>query len=292
MFGLSVRRESYILPQIIRRSYVDGPSFRERWADMDEEEKERVRKSRKLKAWRAPMEPQDHYLQAFNISTNKHGFFSNKFSLKLTDWFSWYKQHQMDYVKWSQRYIPERQQTLGNDLALAHFVVHRNGKVRMKGSQTFMDIKNALDLPDTFTPNWFLEEVDVSGTEICYEGLENFANLGRLKIAAFRNCQYFDDWCLERILNMCPNLEVLDISDNVKITERGLEGAYRNCNLKKLIVTDWGYGVSFELVCLMLEDAVPGLQVEIKTPTVANEKLNASPDVVAESTIKRDQVFK
>lgn len=292
MFGLSLKGQRSILPQIIKRLYCD-PSSRERWADLDDEEKERVRKSRKLKAWKGQRTEADHYLQALNIGTNRHGIFMNKGTIKLTEWISWYERKQIEYLRWSQRYIPERQEVLGNDLGLAHFIVHRNGRVRRKGSTEFIGADDILELPNKYIPTWFLEEVDASGTELCYEGIENFTDTSRLKIAAFRNCKNFDDWCLERLLCLCPNLQVLDVSDNEKITERGLEGVYRAWNLEKLIVTDWGHGAAFELTCIMLEEVLPKITIEIKKPNAEHLKSNENPAFIAESTAPTaDQVVK
>ncbi|XP_015122841.1 distal membrane-arm assembly complex protein 2 [Diachasma alloeum] len=289
MFGLSLRRQTCRLPQIIRRFHDLPPSFRERWADMDDEEKARVNKSRKLKRWGPQLKPEEHFLQAFNIDVNRHGIFQKKGSIKLTDWIAWWRRKQQDYLKWSQRYIPERQEILGNDLALAHFILHRQGKIRRKGCKEYMVADDIVDLPSKYEPTWFLEEIDASGTELCYEGLDNFADIPKLKIAAFRNCQYFDEWCLERLVCLCPKLEVLDISDNENITERGLEGLYRAWNLKKLIVTNWGHGAAFELTCLMLEEALPQLQVEIKKASAEGAVSDENSGATAESTVVKEE---
>ncbi|XP_063980497.1 distal membrane-arm assembly complex protein 2 [Diachasmimorpha longicaudata] len=277
MFGLSLRRQTFNLSQIIRRYHNESPSDRERWADMDDDEKAKVMKVKKLKAWKPPMISEHHAVQLVTVDIGKLGVFQHKVSLKWTDWIAWWRKKQLEYLRWSQRYIAERHEILGNDLALAHFLLHRNGKIRRKGSKEYMLPDMAVDLPCKFDPTWFLEEIDASGTEVCYEGLDNFANIPRLKIAAFRNCRYFDEWCLEKFVALCPNLEILDISENEQITERGLEGLYRAWNLKKLIVTNWGHGAAFELTCLLLQEALPQLNLEIKIPNSADEStVNAS----------------
>uniref|UniRef100_A0A6V7KWZ6 Uncharacterized protein n=1 Tax=Bracon brevicornis TaxID=1563983 RepID=A0A6V7KWZ6_9HYME len=245
--------------------FYSNPSDGERLSHITDEDK--AKDSRRLKNWRPDAPPPQGFLAAFNISGERHGIFSHSVSLKPSDWIAWYRRQQMAYLRWSQMYNPARQNALGNDLALATFLIHRNGKVKKKGMKRYLTKDDIPDLPTTFQPTWFVEAVDVSGTDICYEGIENFKNVHRLKKAAFRNCKHFDDWCLERVVALCENLEELDVSENQKITERGLEGLYRAWNLKKVIVTDWGHGAAFELTCLLLEDSNPELTVEIRKPS-------------------------
>lgn len=231
---------------------------------------EKNNNARKLKKWRNEHRPaQNSLLSMFNSESNEGGFFKVKPAFKVTNFKSWYKGKQREYLEWSQRYIEERHQTLGSQLAITHFVLHRGGKVRPKGAANYLCHDDILNLPTSFTPNWLINEIDFSDSEICYEGLDNFKNLSSLRKISFKSCKYFDDWCLEKLLFMCPTIEYLDISDCESVTARGIEGLYRSPHLKNLIVSDFVNSVEFELTCLILEDCIPGLTVKIiKTPKI------------------------
>jgi len=90
------------------------------------------------------------------------------------------------------RYNPKRNSILGNDLAAAHFVVFRKGKVRFMNKENWVDSyrKDAkptdkdedlpvitfemCSLPVNYDPTYRVEAIDVSGMSLRYEGLLNF----------------------------------------------------------------------------------------------------------------------
>ncbi|XP_011161841.1 distal membrane-arm assembly complex protein 2 [Solenopsis invicta] len=180
----------------------------------------------------------------------------------------WYRYHKVQYNKTSQAFNPERHEILGANLATAHFLVHRGGRVRFKGNSywTERDEKGRYQLPNTYDPSYVLEAVDINGFDLHYEGLSNLCGLMKLKWLSLKDCKNIDDWGLDKISAEFPKLEYLDISGCEKITERGLECLYRMTNLKKLIVTNHYKTVAFELACFMLEDCIPGLTCEILIP--------------------------
>lgn len=165
-----------------------------------------------------------------------------------------------------QKYISERHEILGSDLATAHFIVHRGGKVRFEGGDWIelnKDEKDCSELPNKFVRNMFLHSVDASNTNIRYEGLDNFTNLTRLKWLSFQNCCNVDNWFLDRITGeFNETLEYLDISECKGITEEGLSCIYKLKNLKTLCVTNIANTRNFEFMCLLLEDGIPGLTIE------------------------------
>lgn len=91
------------------------------------------------------------------------------------------------------RYNPKRNEVLGNDLAAAHFVVFRKGKVKFFGHDQWVSEyrKDAVPekdeddlpamqfelcaLPTTYDPRYLVEAVDLSNFPIRYEGLENLS---------------------------------------------------------------------------------------------------------------------
>jgi len=189
---------------------------------------------------------------------------------KMTDFSvvtlpKWLAQQKVEAIKYDQRFRPERHEVLGADLAAAHFIVHRGGRVKFKGDTqwTERDEKGKYDLSNEYNVRYHLEAIDVNGFDMYYEGLSNLCGLPRLRWLSLKNCKNIDDWGLDKISAEFPELEYLDISGCEKITERGLESLYRMFNLKTLIVTNHYKSVAFELTCLMLEDCVPGLTCKI-----------------------------
>jgi len=178
----------------------------------------------------------------------------------------WYKHHRVEFIKSSQAFIPERHEILGADLATAHFLVHRGGRVKFRGDDRWTEQKEKDSLPNKYDPRYVLEAVDVNGFDLYYEGLSNLCGLTKLKWLSLKDCKNIDDWGLDKISSEFPELEHLDISGCEKITERGLESLYRMSNLKKLIATNYNKSIAFELSCFMLEDCIPGLTCEILLP--------------------------
>ncbi|XP_024892134.1 distal membrane-arm assembly complex protein 2 [Temnothorax curvispinosus] len=180
----------------------------------------------------------------------------------------WYKHEKEAYSKSAQAFDPQRHEILGADLATAHFLVHRGGRVKFRGNAhwTERDDKGSYRLPNHYDMDYVLEAADANGFDLYYEGLSNFCGLVKLKWLSLKDCKNIDDWGLDKISAELPELEYLDISGCEKITERGLESLYRMINLKKLVVTNHHKSVAFELTCFMLEDCMPGLACEILVP--------------------------
>ncbi|KAL6261105.1 hypothetical protein P5V15_008635 [Pogonomyrmex californicus] len=186
----------------------------------------------------------------------------------LSNIVKWYKHRKVIYTKANQAFIPERHKILGADLATAHFILFRGGRVKFKNNTlwTEQDEKGLYQLPESYDPHYILEAVDMNGFDLHYEGLSNLCGLVKLKWLSLKGCKNIDDWGLDKISAEFPELEYLDISGCEKISERGLESLYRMISLKKLIATNYHNSVAFELTCFMLEDCMPGLSCEILTP--------------------------
>lgn len=73
--------------------------------------------------------------------------------------------------------MPERHQSLGPDLATTHFITARGGKIRFVNNEewiTFDDITEK-KVPSFYVPGFFIEEIDASGMNLCYEGFDNLS---------------------------------------------------------------------------------------------------------------------
>lgn len=163
-----------------------------------------------------------------------------------------------------QQFIPERHRILGNDLAAAHFLVYRKGRVRFYGEENWVK-QNDYDevpLPDRYVHGMFVEAIDCEGVELYYEGLENLRRLKSLRYLSFKNVKSFDDWCLDRVSGSeFESLEELNLSGTV-VTQRGLQSLYRIPSLKKLILDDPYRDSEWSLTIAMLQEIIPDLQIE------------------------------
>ncbi|GFG33747.1 hypothetical protein Cfor_05484 [Coptotermes formosanus] len=176
----------------------------------------------------------------------------------------WIKEVKRDAAILDMRYIPERHQILGSNLAAAHFLVHRGAAVRFVGSTEWIKRRgDEYDLPNKYDPDYLIEAIDILDMKLYYEGLQNMTNLGSLQWLSLQNCLEVDDWWLDRISNEYRmSLEYLDISNCVQVTERGIGALYRMTKLRTLKVHSIASSHMFQLACLMLEDIHPQLKIE------------------------------
>lgn len=177
----------------------------------------------------------------------------------------WWKRKQLETEIAMQGYIPERNKILGNDLAAAHFIVFRCGKVKFVGEDKWIeqDENAKYDLPNNYVPDKLLEAIDCSNMKLHYEGLDNLRGLKKVTWLSFNNCPYIDDWCMDRITGIFRDtVTYLDIRKCNSITDRGLSSLYKVKNLKTLYVSNITKSKSTELTCIMLQDLIPKLEIK------------------------------
>lgn len=179
----------------------------------------------------------------------------------VKDWF----QERRDKMEQSmQAYIPERNEILGKDLAAAHFVVYRGGKVRFVGHKEWaqLDEDDEYDLPRFYDEKYKVEAIDFEGMDLFYEGLANTRMLQRLTHMSVRNVKRFDDWCLDRVSGSdLTALHTLNLV-GTKVTALGLGALYRMPSLKTLILDEkLKNSKEVELTIFMLQDIIPELMV-------------------------------
>ncbi|KAI4469745.1 mitochondrial atp synthase coupling factor b [Holotrichia oblita] len=166
-----------------------------------------------------------------------------------------------------QQYIPERNRTLGNELAAAHFIVYRGGSVKFFGQDFWIKANqfNRYQLPNRFEADWQLQAIDCSGMELHYEGLVNLRDLEKIEWFSVRGCENMDDWCMDRISNIfARTLLYLDIRDCPNITHRGLAALVKMSKLKIVYLDDITYTNEYEMTCLMLQQVLPDLDIRIE----------------------------
>lgn len=160
-----------------------------------------------------------------------------------------------------QLYNPQRVEILGPDLAIAHFVTHRGGIVKFANIDTIYNHKNKLDLPPVKDESYLIEAVNTSGMRLLYEGLDHFRDLKHLRSVSFRGNLEFDSWYMDRLSNIIPHVEYLDLGFCKKLNHHALSSIYRMRNLKCLNVEGISNSVEFHLTCLTIEAENPNLSI-------------------------------
>lgn len=192
----------------------------------------------------------------------------------------WYKRWSSAKAVFDQSFLEDRVAALGCELAAAHFIVYRGGRIRVKGSEEWitMDKGGYDNLPRHFTPGFFVDSIDASGTGLLYEGLECLGNLDYLQSLNLSNCPHIDDWCIDRICGQFSNtLKYLNISNCTSITGLGFAALARLKGLKSLDITGLHKIKDIQLLCLLLEDVIPNIEiigVNYMEPPKYQDKIN------------------
>ncbi|KAK4308313.1 hypothetical protein Pmani_019994 [Petrolisthes manimaculis] len=177
---------------------------------------------------------------------------------------NWFKDLQTNYNITDQSYNQDRVAALGFELAAAHFMVHRKGKIRFRNSVDWVqqDEDGEYELSPHFIPDVYVEAIDATGMDLLYEGLGSMVNLKHLKSLNLSGCQNIDDWCIDRVCaQYWQTLEHLDISHCTKVTENGIAALARLRALKTLNITGFHQLNDIQLVCILLEDSLPDIEI-------------------------------
>ncbi|ETN60536.1 hypothetical protein AND_007843 [Anopheles darlingi] len=230
----------------------------------------RIQEDKERLQWRTPYsERSDSFYSAFKLfaSHNRNSELVEKMqqpiNLAPSAIFEWWQKRKASVEAHMQKFIPERHAALGDDLATAHFIVHRGGSVRFRGQNKWIqkDDDDEYDLPRKFVQGMVLEEVRCDGMHLFYEGTENIQKLLHLKHLSFENVPLFDDWYMDRISgNMLPSLEKLNLRGTA-VTHRGLHCLYRLPNLKLVLVDNPEKDIVWKLTVAELEDWNPELRI-------------------------------
>ncbi|XP_033914069.3 distal membrane-arm assembly complex protein 2 isoform X1 [Acipenser ruthenus] len=160
-------------------------------------------------------------------------------------------------------YYGYTQQLYGDGVAAAYYILSLRGGVRFSGQSDWIrpnsrgrfswDFMEFRDVP--------IEEVDASGTEINYRGLDNLAPLSSLRSLSLSHCPHVDDWFLARLHVFSQSLEELSVSGCPLVTERGLATLHHLQGLRRLSVSSLPRLSNPGLVRILLEEALPGCEI-------------------------------
>ncbi|XP_052828863.1 distal membrane-arm assembly complex protein 2 isoform X2 [Octopus bimaculoides] len=163
--------------------------------------------------------------------------------------------HQMlDVEQQDQKFRPERHKILGPDLASAHFLLARGASVKFLDDDMWhRAIQNKILLPRHKIDSMYVEGIDASNTRLMYEAFDCLANLSKLRYLSLKNCEFIDDWCLDRFHIFRDTLEFLDLSGCSNISERGIASLHKLSKLDSLILKDLPNLKELEFVVVMLQ---------------------------------------
>ncbi|KAI8484749.1 mitochondrial respiratory chain complex I assembly [Branchiostoma belcheri] len=147
------------------------------------------------------------------------------------------------------------------EIAVAVWVLQLRGAVRYKnqdewhgGSYRKFQIRQMME--ET------VEAVDLSGTDISYNGLSNLELLGDMRELRLADCPHVDDFCLSKLHEFSGRLVYLDISRCPRVTERGISALHNVRSLHVVKMEEMPNVKYKELIVLMMEEAMPWCKFE------------------------------
>ncbi|XP_021353646.1 ATP synthase subunit s-like protein isoform X2 [Mizuhopecten yessoensis] len=165
----------------------------------------------------------------------------------------------------SQSFDMKRYNNFGPELSAAQFVVKIGGKVKIDDYPEWVPITDdpsSMPLPEQRLDKLKLEGLDLSGTNLVFEGYRNFVNLQHIKYIRVHDSDFLDDFNLTQFVLFRDTLEFLDISGCPKLTWRGLAWLHHLENLKCLKLDNLKGVDDPEIVLDLVCDMLPNCQVQ------------------------------
>lgn len=155
---------------------------------------------------------------------------------------------------------------LGPDLAAAHFIIFRLGRVKFCGHSEWFTPEQADKLPEKFDENWLVQKIDATGLRLLWEGLDNIVNLYHLEDLNLTNCEFLDVWSFNKLCRMyrfSTKLTKLNVSNCKNFCEYSLMNLHQIPSLKEVIITGSRAAnyKHLKLVVLQLENIRPDMKV-------------------------------
>ncbi|KAG6926283.1 distal membrane-arm assembly complex protein 2 [Chelydra serpentina] len=177
-------------------------------------------------------------------------------------------------VDWSAklRYISLRRKNMyygytkdhyGDNVAAAYFVLCNRGRVRFQGQESWFcvdqngkyssDFLQLRDVP--------VVAVDLAGSVLNYDGLDNLVKLTALKSLDLSRCPHVDDWALTRLHVFKDSLEELSLAGCPRVTERGLACLHQLEHLRRLDLSHLPSVPAPGLIRILVEEMLPWCEV-------------------------------
>lgn len=155
---------------------------------------------------------------------------------------------------------------LGPDLAAAHFITNRMGRVKFCGHAEWFSFETSDKLPAKYEDNWLIEKIDATGLKMIYEGMDNLVNLFHLTDLNLTNSTELDVWAFDKLFRMyrfSTKLTRLNVTNCSRFCENSLMSCHRIPSLQEVIITgtrasEYGH---LKLLVHELQDIRPNMRV-------------------------------
>uniref|UniRef100_A0A8C8REF5 Distal membrane-arm assembly complex protein 2 n=1 Tax=Pelusios castaneus TaxID=367368 RepID=A0A8C8REF5_9SAUR len=176
---------------------------------------------------------------------------------------AWREKQKYSKIERQNRYHGHLKEYCGDDIVAVNFTLYNGGGVRFKGQEKWLRpnkrgkySKDFLVLRDVL-----VEAIDLSGSVVSYDGLDNLVFLTGLKSLDLSRCPNIDDWSLSRLHVFKDSLEELLLTGCPRVTERGLACLHQLECLRHLDISNLPSIANKGLILILLEEMLPQCKV-------------------------------
>ncbi|XP_063060583.1 distal membrane-arm assembly complex protein 2 isoform X2 [Engraulis encrasicolus] len=151
------------------------------------------------------------------------------------------------------------QRNYGENIAAAYYILNLKGAFRFAGQTEWFRSgpRGRFSYDFMNYPATKIEEIDLSGTPINHNGLDNLVSQVHLRKLTLRGCPEVDGWFLSRLHVFSETLEELDISHCPKVTTGALSALTHLRMLRRLDISELGRVQNPGLVQILTEEMLP-----------------------------------
>ncbi|XP_067307668.1 distal membrane-arm assembly complex protein 2 [Pseudorasbora parva] len=166
-------------------------------------------------------------------------------------------------VRRKNKFFGYAQEKFGDNIGAAYYILTLRGSFRFAGQSEWFrpDSRGRFSYDFISTPDLHIEEVDLSGTLINHNGLDNLIKQNKLQSLSLRGCPEVDDWFLARLHVFGESLVALDVSNCPCVTVGGLAALQNLRKLQRLDISGLSQLQSPGLVRILLEEMLPHCRV-------------------------------
>ncbi|XP_062995797.1 distal membrane-arm assembly complex protein 2 isoform X2 [Elgaria multicarinata webbii] len=164
-------------------------------------------------------------------------------------------------VQRKNRFCVEECHDYGYEAAAFTFALALKGSVRCQGQQEWHRKPLRIWNRSLYLRQIVVEEIDLSGSVISYDGLDNLVRLEALQHLDLSRCPNIDDWSLNRLHVFADTLQELSLAGCPQITEKGLACLHQLQNLKRLDLSDLPAVPNKGLIRILLEEMLPECEI-------------------------------
>ncbi|XP_062409127.1 distal membrane-arm assembly complex protein 2 isoform X2 [Sardina pilchardus] len=151
------------------------------------------------------------------------------------------------------------QQNYGDNIAAAYYILSVKGSFRFAGQTEWFrtNARGRFSYEFMSFPDSMIEDIDLSGTLINHNGLNNIVSQLQLRRLTLRGCPEVDGWFLTRLHVFSDTLEELDISHCPRVTVGALCALQHLRKLRHLDISGLPSVNNPGLVRILVEEMLP-----------------------------------